>query len=122
MEASRVDFAKSKFHALPLAISISGGGINEVSDGVCNIRDACSNREVIETLWQALLSRTASASGPLALQATALCIALEPALAARRANEACRYPRRHRCGRRSLRIALPALKRRRRTRERQIES
>ena len=62
MEASRVDFAKSKFHALPLAISISGGGINEVSDGVCKIRDACSNREVIETLWQALLSRTASAT------------------------------------------------------------
>ena len=62
VEASRVDFAKSKFHALPLAISISGGGINEVSDGVCKIRDACSNREVIETLWQALLSRTASAT------------------------------------------------------------
>ena len=56
--------------ACAIACLVSGGRKSEVSDGVCKKPDACSDGDVIETLQQALLSRAASASGPLALQAT----------------------------------------------------
>ena len=73
----------STFDGPTIAGLISGGPKSEVSDGVCKIRDACSNREVIETLWQALLSRTASATAQEALQASSTLHSLAPLLAAR---------------------------------------
>ena len=82
VEASRVASCLEA-EALPIAQFVSGGRKSEVSDGVCKIRDACSNREVIETLRQALLPRTASATAKSGKGEQSLAPRCAPPLAAR---------------------------------------